>query len=626
MRRRKQGHRWPEYNPQRTSELKSLTESGGRQRLAAIFAADVVGYSRLMAADERATMAALEGARVIFRTRIESSQGRVIDMAGDSMLAVFDSATGAVSAALAVQQALEAVARTVPDDRRMRFRIGVHLGDVIEKPDGTVYGDGVNIAARLEGLAAPGGIAVSDAVRGVVRNQLAVTFVDLGEREVKNMASLRAYEVKVASSLPDGDQPAVARRDRPSVAVLPFANMSGDPEQEYFADGISEDVITELSKFHSIFVIARNSSFTYRGQATDVRKVAKDLGVRYVLEGSVRRAGTTIRVTAQLVDATNGRHVWAERYDRALVDLFAVQDEITRSIIGAIAPGIVMAEIQLSKGKTATELDTWDRIMRAHWHIRRFTAVDFREACRLIEELLRHEPDNAVALGDLAFSLHFAAIFGWTDSPQAAIARMGELAQRAVESDDQDAAAHTSLAIHDLFSGRHDDAMRRLRRAIELNPNSSFAHGYVGVVNAFGGEHDLAIETVQEAIRLSPRDLLMVIWRVVEGWAHLGAERFDQAAESARLAIGWNAAFADAHAVLASALGHAGRLDEARIALGECFRQFPGLTLRDPRLIRPFRRAADQERFLAGLRKAGLAEDARDHDSANSAPAGGSGH
>jgi len=600
--------------------------SGGRQRLAAIFAADVVGYSRLMAADERATMAALEAARVIFRTRIESSQGRVIDMAGDSVLAVFDSATGAVSAALAVQQALEAAARTVPDDRRMRFRIGVHLGDVIEKPDGTIYGDGVNIAARLEGLAAPGGIAVSDAVQGAVRNRLAVTFVDLGEREVKNMASLRAYEVKVASSLPDAGQPAVARRDRPSVAVLPFANMSGDPEQEYFADGISEDVITELSKFHSIFVIARNSSFTYRGQATDVRKVAKDLGVRYVLEGSVRRAGTTIRVTAQLVDATNGRHVWAERYDRALVDLFAVQDEITRSIIGSIAPGIVMAEIQHSKGKTAAELDTWDRIMRAHWHIRRFTAVDFREACRLLEELLRHEPDNAVALGDLAFSLHFAAIFGWTDSPPAAMARMGELAQRAVESDDQDAAAHTSLAIHDLFSGRHDDAMRRLRRAIELNPNSSFAHGYVGAVNAFGGEHDLAIETVQEAIRLSPRDLLMVIWRVVEGWAHLGAERFDQAAESARLAIGWNAAFADAHAILASALGHAGRLDEARIALDECFRQFPGLTLRDPRLIRPFRRAADQERFLEGLRKAGLVEDARDHDSANSAPAGGSGY
>src|SRR5262245_52155265 len=369
-----------------------MSESHSRHRLAAILAADVVGYSRLMALDEDATVAALDTARRAFRTHIEASRGRVIDMAGDSVLAVFDSATGAVSAALAVQEALETAARTEPDDRRMRFRIGVHLGDVIEKSDGTVYGDGVNLAARLESLAAPGGNAVSDAVQGAIRNRLALTFVDLGESEIKNMGSLRWYELRAGVTaggpVAEASSQTVARRDRPSVAVLPFANMSGDPEQEYFADGISEDIITELSRFHSIFVIARNSSFTYRGQAIDVRKVAKDLGVRYVLEGSVRRSGQKIRVTAQLVDAASARHVWADRYDRDLVDLFAVQDEITRSIIGAIAPGIVMAEIQQSQGKTAAELDTWDRIMRAHWHIRRFTREDFGEARRLIEELL----------------------------------------------------------------------------------------------------------------------------------------------------------------------------------------------------------------------------------------------
>ena len=588
-----------------------MSDSGPRHRLAAILAADVVGYSRLMALDENATVVALDAARSKFRTQIESSRGRVIDMAGDSVLAVFDSVTGAVSAALVVQEALENASRAVPDERKMRYRVGVHLGDVIEKSDGTVYGDGVNLAARLQSLAPPGGIAVSDAVQSAIRNRLALTFVDRGESDVKNMGSLRWYEVKTSLTVvPDVDESRrpVARRDRPSVAVLPFANMSGDPEQEYFADGISEDIITELSRFHSIFVIARNSSFTYRGQAIDVRKVAKDLGVRYVLEGSVRRAGNKIRVTAQLVDAATARHVWAERYDRDLVDLFAVQDEITRSIIGAIAPGIVMAEIQHSRSKTAAELDTWDRIMRAHWHIRRFTREDFGEARRLIEELLRHEPNNAVALGDLAFSLHFAAIFGWVDSPAAALGRMGELAQRAVEADDQDAAAHTSLAIHDLFSGRHGAALRRLARAIELNPNSSFAHGYVGVVHAFGGDPDRAIENVREAVRLSPRDLLMVIWHVAEGWAHLSVERFDRAAESARLAIGWNAAFADAHAILASALGHAGRLDEAKAALNECLRHLPGLTLDDPRLIRPFRRTADRDCFLDGLRKAGLPE------------------
>ena len=587
-----------------------MSDSDSRHRLAAILAADVVGYSRLMALDESGTVAALDKARGTFRTHVESSHGRVVDMAGDSVLAVFDSATGAVSAALAVQTALETAALAVPEERRMRYRIGVHLGDVIEKSDGTVYGDGVNLAARLENLAAPGGIAVSDAVQGAIRNRLSLTFVDRGESEVKNMGSLRWYEVRAGvpagSSVAEARPSIPTRRDRPSVAVLPFSNMSGDPEQEYFADGISEDIITELSRFHSLFVIARNSTFTYRGQAIDVRKVAKDLDVRYVLEGSVRRSGQKIRVTAQLVDATSARHVWADRYDRDLVDLFAVQDEITRAIIGAIAPGIVMAEIQHSQSKTAGELDTWDRIMRAHWHIRRFTRDDFSEARRLIEELLRHEPNNAVALGDLAFSLHFAAIFGWVDSPAAEMTRMGELAQRAVESDDQDAAAHTSLAIHELFMGRHDDALRRLARAIELNPNSSFAHGYAGVVHAFGGEADRALESVQEAVRLSPRDLLVVIWRVVEGWAHLRAARFDRAAESARLAIAWNASFADAHAILASALGHAGRLDEARSALSETLRHLPGLTLRDPRLRRPFRREADRERFLDGLRKAGL--------------------
>ena len=590
--------------------IRPVNEPVDRQRLAAILAADAAGYSRLMAMDERATVAAIDLARRTFRAEVEGAQGRVIDMVGDAVLAVFDTAIGALSAALAVQQRMEESSKDVPEDRRMRFRIGVHLGDIIEKADGTVYGEGINIAARLQGLAEPGGVTVSVAVQGAVRNRLNVEFVDKGEREVKNMAPVRIFEVKApdAPRAAAADPPAAAHRDRPSIAVLPFANMSGDPEQEYFADGISEDLITELSRFRSIFVIARNSTFTYRGQAVDVRKVAKDLDVRYVLEGSVRRGGQRIRITAQLIDAATGRHVWAERYDRDLSDLFAVQDEVTRAIIGAIAPGIVMAEIQHSRAKTAAQLDSWDRIMRAHWHIRRFTREDFAEADRLLEELLRQEPNNVVALADLAFSLHFAAIFGWTDSPAAAMARMGEIARRAVQADDQDADAHTSLAIHELFTDRHDEALRRLRRAIELNPNSSFAHGYVGAVHAFAGDPEPAIAAAQDATRLSPRDLLVVIWRVVEGWAHLAAERFDRSAQAARLAIEWNASFADAHAILAAALGHAGRLDEARVALEELKTHFPGLTLHDHRLIRPFKKPQDQARLIDGLRKAGLVD------------------
>jgi adenylate cyclase len=582
-----------------------LTDSGDRHRLAAILAADVVGYSRLMAADERATVAALDAGRQVFRTEIEERRGRVMDMAGDSVLAVFDSAIGALGAALVVQRRIDESSRDVPDDRRMLYRVGVHLGEVMEKSDGTVYGDGVNIAARLQAFAGPGGITVSHAVEGAIGNRLPVSFLDLGQREIKNMAPIRVFEVKLAAVPPaEAAKPAPARRERPSIAVLPFNNLSGDQEQEYFADGISEDIITELSRFRSLLVIARNSSFTYRGQAVDLRKVAKELGVRYVLEGSVRRAGQRIRITAQLIDATIGAHVWAERYDRDLTDLFAVQDEITRSIVGSIAPGIVMAEIEHSREKT--HLDTWDRIMRAHWHIRRFTREDFREAGRLLDELLAEEPDNSVALGDLAFSLHFAAIFGWVESPPAAMARMGELALRAVRADDLDAAAHTALAVHELFSARHDDALRRLRRAIELNPNSSFARGYVGVVHAFGGEPELAIENAREAMRLSPRDLLVVIWRVVEGWAHLAAERFGDAAEAARAAIDWNPSFVDAHAIRAAACAHAGRAEEARSALAELARQMPGLTCDDARLVRPFRRPADQQRLLDGLRRAGL--------------------
>src|SRR5262245_27647170 len=261
-----------------------MSETTDRQRLAAILAADMVGYSRLMSADERGTVAALDAARRVFRAEIEAAQGRVIDMAGDSVLAVFDSAIGAVSAAVAVQRRLDEASSSVPEDRRMRYRIGIHLGDVIERSDGTVYGDGVNIAARLQGLADPGGITVSVAVHGAVGNRLAMTFVDQGEREVKNMAPVRAFAIRTKpSDAGDAGKPSIARRERPSIAVLPFANMSGDPEQEYFADGIAEDIITELSRFRSIFVIARNSSFTYRGQAVDVRRVAKELGVRYVL-------------------------------------------------------------------------------------------------------------------------------------------------------------------------------------------------------------------------------------------------------------------------------------------------------------------------------------------------------
>ncbi len=299
-----------------------------QHRLAAILAADAAGYSRLMAVDDKATVAALDAARAVFREQVEAQQGRVIDMAGDSVLAVFGTVAGAVTAALAIQAQVNAVADAEAIDRRMRFRIGVHLGDVIEKADGTVYGDGVNIAARLQGLAEPGGITVSESIRSAVKGKVGASFEDHGEQAVKNIADpVRAWRLRTGAVEPVATVPAapsitaidLSLPDKPSIAVLPFVNMSGDPEQEYFTDGITEDIITELSRFHSLFVIARNSSFSYKGQSPDIRRVGKELGVRYVLEGSIRKSAQRIRVTGQLIDALTGNHLWAEKYGRVLV-------------------------------------------------------------------------------------------------------------------------------------------------------------------------------------------------------------------------------------------------------------------------------------------------------------------
>ena len=393
-----------------------MNQTGLKQRLAAILAADVAGYSRLMAADERATVAALDAARKVFRSHIESSQGRVIDMAGDSVLAVFEIATGAVSAALAVQQQLKTLVAGVPEDRRMRFRIGVHLGDVIEKPDGTIYGDGVNIAARLEGLAEPGGITISDSVRIAVKGKLAASFEDRGEQAVKNIPDpVRTYRVRAQGATQGQAKPAagageidLSLPDKPSIAVLPFANMSGDPEQEYFTDGITEDILTELSRFHSLFVIARNSSFSYKGKSVDVRSVAKELGVRYVLEGSIRKSANRIRVTAQLIDALTGNHLWAEKYDRVLEDIFAVQEEVTRAIVAAIAPHIETSEMDRSRGARPGNLSAYEVAMRGWAAAQKAFGEGNRssrdEAIQLAREALAIDPRCGAALRTLAFA------------------------------------------------------------------------------------------------------------------------------------------------------------------------------------------------------------------------------
>ena len=587
-----------------------MSEERVERRLAAILAADVAGYSRLMGIDEEGTLAALKAhRRTVIDPKITEHRGRIVKTTGDGMLVEFASVVDAVRCAVDIQRHMAERNAEVPAERRIEFRVGLNVGDIIID-DKDIYGDGVNIAARLEGLAAPGGICVSRAVRDQVRDKLDFSFEDMGEQQVKNITRpIRTHRI-VLSGAADAASPAAPSAgfasQKPTIAVLPFANMSGDAEQEYFSDGITEDIITNLSRNHAFFVISRSTSFTYKGPATDIGKVARELGVRYILEGSVRRAGNRVRITAQLIDAAGGHHLWADRYDRELADVFAVQDEIARHITGAIAPGILSAEVQHAQRKEPSQLDAWDRTVRAHWHIRRFTEHDLAEARRLLTEAIALDPTNSMALADLAFARHFEAVFGWGDGPAESHARLGEAARKAVAADASDAMAHTSLAIFDLFSGRHEEARRRLDVALDLDPNSVFARGYLGACYAFAGNYEAARPQLDEALLLSPRGPLVAIWRLCKGWAALSAERFEEAIDFAAQAGEANPEFPDIYAVLASTNGHLGRAAAASEALDQLMHRMPNLTASDDRLKRPFARVADRERFLEGLRKAGM--------------------
>jgi adenylate cyclase len=588
-----------------------------QRRLAAVLSADVVGYSRLMGIDEAGTLARLKALRhEIIDPMIATHAGRMVKLMGDGALVEFASAVDAVTCAIEIQKRIREHDTGGPEDNRIEFRIGINVGDIIVDGD-DIYGDGVNVAARIQVLANPGGIYISRSAAEQVRDKVPIKIETRGEQTIKNIA--RPIEVfciiveerdavTVACPRHAPREPLVVVTDKPSIAVLPFRNLSGDHDQEYFSDGISEDVITNLSRNRVFFVISRSTSFTYKGAAVDVARVARELGVRYVLEGSVRRSGNRVRITAQLIDAASGHHLWADRYDREMADVFVVQDEIARNITGATAPGIISAEMQHSRRKDQSQLDAWDRIMRAHWHIRRFTQDDMAQARRLLVQAIALDPANSTALSDLAFACHFEAVFGWGDGPAASHALLGEAARKAVATDDSDAAAHAALAIYDLFSGRHEESRRRLQRALDLDPNSVFARGYLGVSYAFSGNYDAALPQLEEAIKLSPRDPLLIIWHLCKGWAALLTQRYAEAIGFAELAAEANPEFPDIYAVLAAANGQLDHLDAAQAALKQVSRRMPDLTISDERLNRPFEREGYRALFLEGLRKAGMPE------------------
>lgn len=396
-----------------------MADAKVEQKLAAILAADVAGYSALMGDDERATVATLDEYRAVFREHVAEQGGRVVDTAGDSVLAAFPSTIGAVRAAAAVQDELKTRNAQLSEDRRMRFRIGVNLGDVIEKADGTVYGDGVNIAARLESLAEPGGLTISGTTFDQVDGKLDLGFKYLGEKEVKNIAKpVRVYRAELDANetqlRPSG---ATSEAERPSIAVLAFENLSGDPEQEYFADGIAEDLITALSRIRWLFVIARNSTFAYKGRSPDIRRVGKELGVRYVVEGSVRKGGERVRITAQLVDAATGKHIWAERYDRDLSDIFALQDEITETLVAALQVEVGEFERERAHRKPPESLDAWESYQRGMWHLWKMNAKDLAEACRLFQRAGDLDPNFAQAFAALGYTLYAQVALSHAVSP-----------------------------------------------------------------------------------------------------------------------------------------------------------------------------------------------------------------
>ena len=629
------------------------------RRLAAIMATDVVGYSRLMEADEEATARTLSAYRETIEGMVASHHGRVFGSAGDSVIAEFASPVGAVRCAVDIQRELETHNVDLPEEGRMRLRIGVNLGDVIVEGD-DLLGDGVNVAARIEALAEAGGICLSRSVFDQVKKQLDLGYEYLGEQAVKNIAEpVRVYrvlldpeasgtvigEARPATSpwkwaalttamvlvigavaavswlrpwAPDVEPASVERMafalsDKPSIAVLPFTNMSADPEQEYFANGITEDIITGLSGFGLFFVISRNSTFAYKGVSVNVKDIARDLGVQYVLEGSVRKSGDRVRITAQLIDAIADKHIWAENYDRDLEDIFAIQDEVARAIITSVAPEYLSAEMRRAQRKEERNLDAWDAFMRGYWHLLRFTEDDNAAAQRLVRKAIDLDRHQANYHATLAVTHLMDAFYGWSESRDGSFREALESAERALALDDQDAQALRSLGLVHFFSKNHDVALSYYERAVAANPNEAENWALLGAALGVAGDYDAALDRFEIAMRLSPRDVHITTWYNYLAVAAFIVGRVEEAAQWSVKTNQSNPQFSGGYRTLAASYGNLGRLTEAEAAREKLQELLPHLTIEQLRESLPyFKDPDDLERYLDGLRRAGLPEESID--------------
>ncbi len=582
-----------------------MADKSIQRRLVAILAADVVGYSRLMESDEASTLTELKVLwNEVVEPLVERHQGRIFKRIGDGLLVEFGSAVSAVECAAELQRDMAVANEEQPADRRIVLRIGVNLGDVMV--DGSdLYGDGVNVASRIEGLADPGGVAISDALHEHVRGRVSIDFIDSGNHEVKNIErplhiwtwSPDMHIVEAAAGAPPPP------RSKPSIAVLPFDNLSGDPEQGYFADGITEDIITDLSKVSSLFVIARNSSFAYKGLAPDVRKVSRELGVRYVLEGSVRRAGSRIRINAQMIDGTTGGHLWAERYDRDLEDIFAVQDEVTRTIVDALQVKLTAGEEARRESRSKVDPEAYDLLVRA-----RQTAMQLRpeamvEARAMLERVIAIDPGLALAYARLSIIAFAEYANQWNGATPENLTRALELAQKAIDTDDTEPQGYISLALALSWMRRLDEAERAAERALAVAPNLADAYTGLGNIRDFQGRHEDAAALYKQAYRLDPQFDMSLHFL---GRALLALGRFDEAEIAFKRRLTLTPRSDMTRFYLACLFGLTGRYDEARRYWRETLEVNPGFSVEHLKRALPYKDPNLLDRLIGGLHNAGV--------------------
>jgi TolB-like protein/tetratricopeptide (TPR) repeat protein len=577
-----------------------MADERAQRRLAAILAADVVGYSRLMEQDEVGTLTALKERRKgILQPLVAEHSGRIAKVMGDGVLVEFASAVNAVACAVELQKRIATANVSLPDDRHIVLRIGINLGDVmVEGSD--LYGDGVNIAARLEGIAEPGGILISGTTYDYIKNKVDVGFDDLGTQTLKNIAeAVRVYRVagtpRVSVAIPK------AATDKPSVAVLPFTNMSGDPEQQYFSDGITEDIITELSRFRSLFVIARNSSFQYRASAVDVRRVARELGVQYVVEGSVRRLGDRLRITAQLIDANTGNHLWSERYDRDLKDIFAVQDQVVQTVILTIVGRVKAAQLEVARRKRTANLAAYDCYLRGLESFNSAGAEADTEANAWFAKAIDLDPQYAESLARFAFN---TATLSYYDDGPVRLDHARTMAERAIAIDPNESWGYRALAYIDMCHGDLAASAENFKRAMRLNPNDPDFIALCSLCERFSGRSDSAVEMIANAERLNP---LPPLWYRTNLAGHLFNLRDYAGAARIYESVGERTFYWD-HYSLAACYVKLGRMSDARAELAKAISQKPGLNLRSVANGEPYADRAELEHHLEPLRQLGLPE------------------